>query len=192
MTQILKDVLTVLEDVKSGKITNREGLSRVDEIDRANRYNLLSGVTGAAEQVLFVPGDAGIDKVIKKLKGEEGSRDISYGWLRLDENHLTESERKVLEISREYVSNLDSENYFRQKESFSKEEIRILHDAAWDSKTFPLISAVAQNLLSLSKNKEQIDYENDFVIKTIKRFDSNEMISYKVIQKDQIYTICIM
>ncbi len=193
MTQIVNDVISILEDFKAGKITNKEALNKLDEIHESNRMNLLSGVTGSAEQVLFGPDDMEcIDKVIKKLKGENGTRDISYGWLRLDEKRLSENEKKVLEIARAYVSNLDSEKKQIPREALSKEDRSVLHDAAWDSKTFPLISGLAQNLLARSKNEELMEYENDFISKIVKRFDSKELVSFKIIQQDQIYTICIM
>ena len=193
MSQIVKDVISILEDFIAGKITNNEGLKKLDELQKANRYNFLSGVAGSAEQVLLFPDPIeSIERLIKQLKGENGTCGISHGWLRLDENRLNDNEKKVLEVARAYVSRLEDENYQRPRESLSAEERKILNKAAWDSKTFPLISGIAQNLLPLSKNKEQVKYEIDFIIKNVKRFDENEFISYKIIQQGQIYMVCIM
>lgn len=193
MTQIVKDVISILEDVKAGEITNQEGLNKLDKLQKAKFYNLLLGVTGDAEQVLsgplYIPD---IDKVLKSLKGENETCETSHGWLRLDEKHLSDTEKQVLKIARKYISRLENEYDQAVEGLLSVEECRMLDDVAFDSETFPLISGIAQNLLSMSKNKEQIKYEIDFIIKNVKRFDENEFISYKIIQQGQTYTVCIM
>ena len=192
MTQIVKDVISILEDFKAGKITNREGLKKLDELHSANVYNLLSGVTGDAEQVLFGPDDMeSIDKVIKGLKGEFGPRVSSYGWLVLNEARLTENEKKVLELAKKYISEPDTAKKQLPKDAFSPEERAVLRDAARDSKTFPLISGLAQNLL-VPEVMSMDDYANDFIVKTVKRFDDEERVYFRIIQQGQLFTVCIM
>ena len=192
MTQIVRDVISILEDVKAGEITNQEGLKRLDELRNANRYNLLSGVTGDAEQVLFGPDDMeSIDKVIKALKGEFGPRVSNYGWLVLNEARLTENEKKVLELAKKYISEPDTAKKQLPKDVFSKEELVFLQEVERDSKTFPLISGLAQNLL-VPKVMSMDDYANDFIVKTVKRFDDEERVSFRIIQQGQLFTVCIM
>lgn len=192
MTQIVKDVISILEDFKAGKITNREGLKKLDELHSANVYNLLSGVTGDAEQVLFGPDDMeSIDKVIKGLKGEFGPRVSNYGWLVLNEARLTENEKKVLELAKKYISEPDTAKKQLPKDVFSKEELVFLQEVERDSKTFPLISGLAQNLL-VPKVMSMDDYANEFIVKTVKRFDDEERVSFRIIQQGQLFTVCIM
>ena len=192
MTQIVKDVISILEDYKAGKITSREGLKKLDDLRSANRHNLLAGVTGDAEQVLFGPdGIEYVDKVIKELKGEFGPRVSNYGWLVLNEARLNENEKKVLELAKKYISELDTAKKQLPQDVFSKEELVFLREVERDSKTFPLISGLAQNLL-VPKVMSMDDYANDFIVKTVKRFDDEERVSFRIIQQGQLFTVCIM